>query len=194
MKRILFYIFPILIIVTIVFAIFGVIQVRLQEERLMDDLKRKAKNVAESMELSARQVFINSDIKTAQRLADKFQKRERLQGSIFYNKDGKILAITERISELTQKDEAYVNELLISKTPRDKLIKFKEYFLYSYALPITDDDNNALGLVEVVYDTSYVFPEPGRYVETNKHYLDSSCNFDSGNNSFTAKTNIFYPG
>ena len=35
--------------------------------------------------------------------------------------------------------------------------KFKEYTVYSYIMPVTDDEGNILGLVEVIHDTSYVF-------------------------------------
>ena len=53
MKRILLFILPILIIVALGFTVSGILQVRFTEERLMDDLKRKARSVDESLELSA---------------------------------------------------------------------------------------------------------------------------------------------
>ena len=45
MKKILFLILPILLIVSIAFTLFGVIQVRFEEDRLTDDLMRKARAV-----------------------------------------------------------------------------------------------------------------------------------------------------
>lgn len=157
MKRILLFILPILIIVAIVFTIFGVLQVRFEEEASMDDLKRKARAVAESIELSAKHIFINNDLKSASRLVESFQKRERLQGCVIYNKDGQILAITERLADWKQKDKPYLNDILAAKNSRGALEKFKEYSVYSYILPVLDDENNILGLVEVIYDTSYLF-------------------------------------
>ena len=157
MRRVFLFILPILIIVTLVFTVFGVIQARLEEEKLMDDLQRKAKAVAESMELSARYIIVNNDLRSAKRLMESFQRRERLQGCVIYNKDGEILTITERISEWSKKEKPYLADVLAAKTARGKLEKFKEFSAYSYTLPILDDENNALGLVEVVYDTSYMF-------------------------------------
>jgi len=157
MKRLLLFILPILVVVTIVFAIFGIVQVRVQQEKLTDDLKRKAKNVADSMELPARGIFEKNDIKTAQRFADKFQKRERLQGCIFYTREGKILALTERIAEFARKEKDVVNVVINTAAPYDGIEKFKEYSLYSYILPVTDDNNNVLGAIEVMYDTTYIF-------------------------------------
>jgi uncharacterized membrane protein affecting hemolysin expression len=156
MKRILLFTLPILILITVVFAVFGFLQVRFQEEKLFDDLKRKARNVAESMELSARDVFIKNDMKTAQRLADKFQKRERLQGCVFYNKELKILAATDKIVELLRKDTGAIQKSIDNNVPADAIEKHKEYPLYSYIYPVADDDNKVLGILKLIYDTSYI--------------------------------------
>ena len=157
MRRILLFILPILIIVALVFTIFGIVQVNFEENRLMDDLQRKAKTVAESAELSARYILINNDLRQANRLVESFQKRERLQGCVIYDKDGNVLSVTDRISEWSKKDKPYLKEVLNTKNPRGALEKFKEYSVYSYVLPVLDDEKNVLGVVEVIYDTSYVF-------------------------------------
>lgn len=157
MKRILLFILPILIIVAIIFTVFGIMQVRFTEERLMDDLKRKAKSVDESLELSARYILTNNDLRQANRLVEGFQKRERLQGCVIYDKEGQILAITERISDWKEKDKPYIKDIIETRNPRGSLEKFREYSVYSYILPVADDENNVLGLVEVIYDTSYLF-------------------------------------
>lgn len=157
MRRVLLFILPILIITALVFTVFGIIQVRFEEEKLMDDLQRKARAVAESIELSAKYIIANSDLKSAKRLMESFQRRERLQGCVLYDKEAQILTITERFSNWREKDKPYLKEVLKQKIARGNLEKFKEYSVYSYTLPILDDDNNSLGLVEVIYDTSYMF-------------------------------------
>ncbi|MDP2924406.1 MAG: trehalose-6-phosphate synthase [Candidatus Omnitrophota bacterium] len=157
MRRILLFILPVFIIVSVVLTIFGILQVRFEQEKLLDDLKRKAKTVAESIEVAARHILINNDLKSANRLVEKFQKRERLQGCVLYDKDSQILTITERISDWKQKDKPYLKDIADTKNPRGALEKFKEYSVYSYILPVLDDENNLLGLVEVIYDTSYMF-------------------------------------
>ena len=157
MKRILLFILPILILVTLGFAVSGIMQARFTEEKLMDDLKRKARSVDEGLELSAKYILLNNDLKQANRLVDGFQKRERLQGCVIYDKDGQILAITERFSDLKQRERPYLKDILTSKNPRGALEKFKEYSVYSYILPVLNDDESVLGMVEVIYDTSYMF-------------------------------------
>ncbi|MFA5310961.1 MAG: trehalose-6-phosphate synthase [Candidatus Omnitrophota bacterium] len=157
MKRILLFILPILIIVAIVFTIFGIFQARYTQERLMDDLKRKARTVDESMEMAAKNIFINNDLRLANRLVESFQKRERLQGSVLYNNEGQIIAITQRIADWREKDRPYIQNILEAKSPRGALETFNEYSVYSYIMPVFDDEGNVLGLVEVIYDTSYLF-------------------------------------
>ncbi|MFH1258196.1 MAG: trehalose-6-phosphate synthase [Elusimicrobiota bacterium] len=157
MKRILLFILPLLIIVTAVFTVFGLIQVRFEEARLIEDIQRKAKTVAESIELSAQHIFLKNNLKAAKRLVESFQKRDRLQGCVIYYPDGKILAITERFSQWKDKDKPYFKDILADKMARGALEKFKEYSVYSYILPVMDDNRQVLGLVEVIFDTSYVF-------------------------------------
>lgn len=157
MKRILLFVLPILIIVAVVFTISGIMQVRFTEDRLMDDLKRKAKTVNESMEVSARYILANNDSRAANRLVESFQKRERMQGCVLYDKDGQILAITERISDWRQKDKPYIKDVLNAKMTRGHMEQFGDSSVYSYILPVMDDENDILGMAEVIYDTSYVF-------------------------------------
>lgn len=157
MKRLLLFILPILIIVSIVFVVFGIIQARFEEEKMLDDLKRKAKTVAESVELSTRNILLNNDLRMAKRLVESFQKRERLQGCVIYDKDANMFAVTERIAGWQKNEKPYIKEVLLKKYPNASLEKFGEYSLYSYSLPVFDEDGNVLGAVEVVYDTSYIF-------------------------------------
>lgn len=157
MKRLLIFILPILIIITAGFAVIGMIQVQFQEEKLLDDLKRKAKNVAESMEMSARNILINRNVKNAQKLADKFQKRERLQGCVFYTREGKILAYNEKISEYIGKNKDNVYKAIKTSSSVEGSLRLKEYSFFYHVLPITDDKDSVIGAVEVVYDTSYVY-------------------------------------
>ena len=157
MKRVLLFILPILIIVAVGFTAFGVAQVRFYEERLMDDLQRKARTVDESIEFSVKRILLDNDLKAARHLTESFQRRERLQGCVIYNKDGEIIAITQRLSDWKEKEKPYLKEIIDNKSPRGALEKFKEYSVYSYILPVLDDEKNLIGLSEVIYDTSYVF-------------------------------------
>lgn len=159
MKRLLLFLLPLLIVIAGALTIFGIFQVRFEEEKLLDDLKRKAKTVAESIELSVQQVLESGNMRNAQRLVERFQARERLQGCVIYDKDGQILAVTERFSDWKDKKKPYIKELLTGKEARGSIEKFKQYTVYSYILPVPNDEKNTIGLVEIIYDTSFVFTQ-----------------------------------
>lgn len=157
MKRLVLSVAPILIIVAVGFAVFGIVQARFVEERLLDEVKRKAKVVAESMELSVQQALVTGNIRSARRIAEKFEVRERLQGCVIYDDKGQIVAITKRFAGWKDMGRPYLNEVLGEQKPRGGVQKFADLSVYSYVLPILDDDGRLLGMTEVIYDTSFVF-------------------------------------
>ena len=156
MRRILLLILPILVIVAVGFTIFGIFQVRFEEEKLQDDLERKTRHIAESMELSVKQVLQHNDIKNANYLVGKFETRERLQGCIIYNKNGKVVAITEKFTDWTQRDTVKLRKALVSHLPYSNVEKYNEFSVYSYIMPVTDDTGKFIGSVEILHDKSYV--------------------------------------
>jgi trehalose-6-phosphate synthase/HAMP domain-containing protein len=156
-KRLLMLLLPILIVVAAGFTVLGIVQVRSVRERLLDDLMRKARAVAESTEFSAREILRTGDRKEAGRLAESFQRREWLQGCIIYDRAGKVIAITERIAALGKSDAVFLKLVLDTRAGRGVLEQTGEYPVYRYVQPVLDEDGSPLGLVEVVYDTSYLY-------------------------------------
>lgn len=161
MRRIFFFILPILIIVAAGFVIFGMIQARTDEDKLMDELKLKARAVAESMELSVQSVLETHNSRNADYLVEKFQTRDRLQGCAIYDIDGKVMAITERFSDWRDMPKAYLENAMKNKIPFSGMEKFKDYTVYSYVLPVSREDGTVIGSVEIIYDTSYVLGRMG---------------------------------
>lgn len=156
MRRLFIFILPILFIVAAGFVVFGFVQGRTDEEKLMDELRRKAKAVAESMELSVRMALESGSGRHADYLVEKFQTRDRLQGCVIYDEQGKVIAITKRFLDWKDKDKPYLLEVLDSNRPFSGMEKFKDYTVYSYVLPVTREDGAVIGCVEIIYDTSYV--------------------------------------
>ena len=106
MKKILIIILPLLIAVSSVFLGFGILQAKNQKDRLIDEVKRKARAVAESTEWAACHALKNKDLSSAFKIVDKFQKRERPQGCVLYDKEGKIIAVTEHFSRWQESSRA----------------------------------------------------------------------------------------
>ncbi len=157
MKRVLLYILPLLVIVTAGLTVLGVLQVRSVRERLMDDLARKARTVAESTAFAASDLMARGDSVAANRLVESFQRREQLQGCVLFDRQGRVFAITERVSAWGDKDKPYIRTALVTGVPRGGLERYGNLSLYSYVLPVESEDGAVVGAVEVVYDTAYLF-------------------------------------
>lgn len=155
MRRILLFILPVLIIIAIALAIFGIAQVSYEREKLVDEMTRKANAICESMEFTVKNILENNDFNYAERLVAKFQKRQRIQGCAIYGKTGNILAITERFRGWNNPDA--VKSIFENKSAQGKLTVFNGMEIYYYDYPIYSDDNGLLGAIEIMYDTSYVF-------------------------------------
>jgi trehalose-6-phosphate synthase len=158
MKRLLLFILPILIILAAGLTIFGVLQVRYEEGKLLNDLQRKANAVAEGVELAARHAIIDNDLKTARAIVESFQNRERMQGCAIYDKEANPVAVTERIARWGQRDNNRLKRVLATKQGQGAAERLGDFSVYSYAVPILDDQSNPIGVVEVIYDTAYMAP------------------------------------
>ncbi len=156
MKRFFIFFFPVLILISSIFFGFAIFQVRNEKLKLIDETKRKAKAVAETMEWAASYFLKSKDLTNAYNLVDKFQKRERIQGCALYDSSGKIIAINQKFAEWVDKEKPYISEILVSKNPRGGIEKYNGKKVFSYVLPVTDSSDNFLGLVEVLYDLSYL--------------------------------------
>jgi trehalose 6-phosphate synthase len=156
MRRIFFFILPILIIVTAGFTIFGMVQVRSDEEKLMNEMKRRARAVAESMELSVYSALVTGNVRNANHLVEKFQARDRLQGCVIYDARGQVVAITERFADWKERPKPYLERVHKDNVPFSGMEQFKEYMVFSYVLPVAQEDGEVIGSVEIIYDTSYV--------------------------------------
>jgi alpha,alpha-trehalose-phosphate synthase [UDP-forming] len=161
MKRVLLFIMPIVSLITLAFVLFAVLQARSEEAKLRDELRRKAKAVAESAELLARYILKDRDVSGAMRLADTFQKRERLQGCAIYDPNGSFLVVTPSFADWKPKSADYFTRLSENRARPDAIEKYHGLSVYSYALPVADTDGKVLGGVEVIYDTSYIFTSLG---------------------------------
>ncbi len=157
MKRVLIFIFPILLTVAAGFVVFGVLQVRYEQEKLLSDLARKAQAVAESVALSARGAIRTGDLKTIRSLAESFQRRERMQGCVIYDNEGNVLGVTERVADWGRRDKATVQRVLATQQACEVSEKLADYSVYSYLVPVLDEAGNPLGVVQVMYETSYMF-------------------------------------
>ncbi len=154
MKKILYFILPILIVAGLTFTIFSILQVKFTEKELIENLKRQAKNVAESLDFTAKEIILKKDLRLAERLNNKFEKRDRVQGCIIYDKNKNIIAITKKINWWSKYDHNYLNNLNVEKSFHSNFQSLQKYNIFLYAIPILDDGNNIIGYLEILYETT----------------------------------------
>jgi len=161
MKRRLLFTLPALAVIAAGLTILGMAQVRSVREKMTDDLVRKARTVAEAIGFSAGTILTSGDTDGARPLVESFQRRERLQGCIIYDRNAEVVAITERIAGWQESDTAALGEALRTKLAGGRFDRMNGYSIYRYTLPVLSDDNESVGLVEVIYDTAYIYSAVG---------------------------------
>jgi trehalose 6-phosphate synthase len=156
MRKFFLLILPIIVIVSVIITIFGLFQVRYEQDKLMDDLERRTKHIAESMEWSVVQVLQSNNINDANYLVDKFENRERLQGCIIYDSLGNVFALTNRFKDWPPSEASNANDVLKKREPVAETKSFSGLVFYSYMMPVEMNDGTVMGLIEIVHDTSYI--------------------------------------
>jgi trehalose-6-phosphate synthase/HAMP domain-containing protein len=158
MRRFLFLLLPILTILAAGLTVLGFWQVRSQEEKMMDDLQRKTKALAESIEASSRHLFLLFEPKQAHRLVTSFDARERMQGCVLYDSTGRILDMSERIRGWQDVKKPYLDLVRTNAEAKNELVRFGDNSVYAYAMPVLEDSGRVIGIIEIVHDTSYLYP------------------------------------
>jgi trehalose 6-phosphate synthase len=157
MKRVIIFILPIIIVVTVILTIFGFFQAGFEYEKQIDELFRKSRAVAEGMELSVRNILLSGDHKSAEYLVSKFQYRERTQGCVIYDRKRNVFAVTSRYSDWRDIKKPYLKEVFEEKKTDSGIRPYKKDKAYSYIQPVLSTRGNVLGAIEIIYDTSYIY-------------------------------------
>lgn len=147
-----------LLISTVIFVILivvGAMQAKYQEKRLFDELKVRAKSVAEVAEISARIFLLDGRSEKLSALISGFEDKQRTQGCIFYDYKGKVMAESHTFKDANITDAENVRRIL--NGTQAEFIKGADDGLevLKYIIPISYGKTN-IGAVEVIYDMSYI--------------------------------------
>ena len=156
MKRFFLLILPVLIIILAGFAGITYFRDRAERLRMMDELARKVKALAESSESMVLTSLKTKNYTQLKKFAGSFEKRERIQGALIYETAGKKVIISSSIKELEAvlKQEA-VKAAKVKKSS-DSVLETAAGGIYSYAVPVIDNNKYVLGAVVIAHDASYI--------------------------------------
>ncbi|MGH9455835.1 MAG: hypothetical protein ACRD2O_17900, partial [Terriglobia bacterium] len=88
--------------ITLVSYFFALFEVRADQRSLRQDLTRRARIVAESLQETIEPLLQSRSHRALQRIVDRFGNRERLAGVAVYNQQKDLLAMTAGLKEKLQ--------------------------------------------------------------------------------------------
>jgi diguanylate cyclase (GGDEF)-like protein len=138
-----------------ILIIVGAMQAKYEEKRLFDELKARARSVAEVAEISARIFILDGRTEKLSALIAGFEDKQRTQGCIFYDYNGKVMTESRSFKNANITDAENVKRIL--KGTRAEFIKGTDDGLevLKYIIPILYG-TTTIGAVEVIYDMSYI--------------------------------------
>jgi alpha,alpha-trehalose-phosphate synthase [UDP-forming] len=155
LRRTLTLLLPLAISVFFVSSLFTYHQIRSERRNLTSELTRRsamaAENIAETMESSHGSVTS----KSLSHLLHRYVPHENLRGIAVYDPSGDVLANTPGLPSRFDHRPLEASQAAALNTPSSDFVSFEGATLFVYSLPVHRDDE-ALGIVVVVSDASYI--------------------------------------
>jgi len=148
-------IFPLLIAVACVSALFAAYEVRQVRHGLKRDLQTRSAILAESLQESVEPVFANGSASGLQHFVERFGNREDLAGVAVYDEHGEALAFTSQLSLVANLWPRATATATSQNAERSEFVTLGQTFMHVYALPLQRGDRVA-GTLAVFHDASYI--------------------------------------
>lgn len=130
-------------------------QMHQEKEKQQDELERRARLLAESLQEAVEPLLEKGPSKKLQALVEKFGNRERLAGVAVYDAKGTLLAVTARLASSLSTSTRIVFESLSSGVDAGEFDRLDEKEMHLYVLPLSTGENIAGALV-IFHDASYI--------------------------------------
>ena len=138
-----------------IFLIVAAMQTKYHEKRSLNELRTRAKSVAEVAAISARILIMDGRSGKVGELIAGFEGKTRTQGCIIYDSACKVMAESRTFKDASIVDSQKVKSIMDGK-PAEFIEAYDDgYEVLKYMEPIMND-KTALGAVEVIYDMSYI--------------------------------------
>ena len=151
MKISLRLIVSLLVVLTAGVGLFTVNQIRVERERMTQDIARRSQLLAESLQESVAMALNTSNAAALRRTVEKFGNRERLAGIAIFDAQGVLVAATTTLGSAD--DLVDMRQTLARE--RSRIVKRADRSLHVYAAPVMDD-GRLLGVLAVVHDAGYI--------------------------------------
>ncbi|MDD5657791.1 MAG: trehalose-6-phosphate synthase [Elusimicrobia bacterium] len=144
-----------IVVVASVAAFSAFFQVRQERLRQQEDIERRSRLLAQSLQESVEPLIEKGAVKSLQRLVEKFGNRERLAGVAVYDVHGAALAITASLASALSQPPRAILEALSAGEDSGEFEVLNGSRVHLYVLPI-QDDGKTLGALAIIYDASFI--------------------------------------
>lgn len=145
--------------ITVVTFLFARAQVRAEKRDLRNDLEKRAEVLAESMEETAEPLLARGRRWELQRVVDRFGNRERLAGIAVYDRDGRVMITTPRLSPLLGAASPLVSQAVAQDSGRGDFVKSGNTDLHVYVMPLHAESGAIVGALALFHDAGYIEAE-----------------------------------
>lgn len=145
-----------LIVVALVTFGFSLNQVNREKGILVVDLERRAVMLAESFQESLLPLIKSESKLKLNRLVNRFGNRERLKGTVIYDKRGAIITAT---NGLTQEAKQFSSQAVLAMHDNKPIGFFSTVNgqnTYVFTVPIREENSEAVGTLVMLYDSSFI--------------------------------------
>lgn len=155
MKQIVYAVFFIVTIISLIVVLFTYNQVNREETRLKNDILYRSTLLAESLRETVEPNFISKSDAYLRTVVEKFSTKERFAGLVITdNKGASIVASSTLPNEIPQSQEI-INDVMDSDKPNGDFVTFKDRKMYVFAIPL-HNELSVVGSLMIVQNAGYI--------------------------------------
>ena len=156
MKITIRLIVSLVIVVALVALAFSLYQVNRERGLLARDLERRALILAESFQESLAPLIQSGADSRLNRIVNRFGNRERLKGTVIFDRHGTVITATSGLSLGAKKLSAQAVNTILENRSIGNFLTIDGQQVYVFMIPVAEENNEAVGTLAMFYDSSFI--------------------------------------
>jgi trehalose-6-phosphate synthase len=145
-----------LFVVALVALAFSLYQVNRERGFLARDLERRAVILAESFQESLVPLIQSGAGTRLNRIVNRFGNRERLKGTVIFDRQGTVITATSGLNLGAKKLSSQAVNTILENRSIGSFLTMDGQQVYVFMIPIAEEDNEAVGTLAMLYDSSFI--------------------------------------
>jgi len=156
MKITIRLIVSLVVVVALVALAFSLYQVNRERDRLVRDLERRASILAESFQETLAPLIQSGADSRLNRIANRFGNRERLSGTVIFDRQGNVITATRTLSADAKKLSVQAVNAILKNQSVGSFLAIDGRQSYVFVTPIAEENTEIVGALAMFYDSSYI--------------------------------------